>query len=186
MIILLEQNICFTFLYLPFLLSTASLILLFCFVPYVPHDAHSFSLPFFILLCKNLKEPHKIRSCKKKSSERHFLPDAPCKFIILRRMMLHTTCVFAGPAFQKCCKNTCTVGFPHHSAAAWYAAVTAMQEMGLRVEWPSCLSSWLERYVIREESLVSSSALMWQFTRWLGGVSGAGQMCQQQLQRRSI
>lgn len=112
-----------------------------------------------------LKGSWKIRFCE------HFLQNVPCKS---QMTVLDSTCVCAGPAFQMCCKNTCTAGLPHEPADVWCAAITNMQEMGLRGEWSSCLSSWLESYIIREECWVSSSVLMWQFTRYLSVLSWSG------------
>lgn len=123
------------------------------------------SVLFLIMVCHNWKGSWKIRFCE------HFLQNAPCKS---RMTVLDCVCVCAGPAFQTCCKNTCTAGLPHEPAAVWCAAITNMQEMGLRVEWSSCLSSWLESCIIREECWVSSSVLMWQFTRYPSVLSWSG------------
>ena len=55
---------------------------------------------------------------KKKQMCRQLLQNGLCKITFLRMIMLPTTYTFAGPAFQKCCKNTRTAGLPHDTAAA--------------------------------------------------------------------
>lgn len=163
--LLLEANIWLTFYVCVFLLSTTSLILLFCFAStwamILIHFLFHFSLCYAIIWGSVIK-----RFCE------HFPQNVPCKFIVLRMTMLHTIRVFAGPAFQKSCKNTYTAGLPHDTAAVWFVLPLQIQrKWGLRVEWSSCLSSWLERYVIREERWVSSSVLTWQFARRSGILS---------------
>lgn len=104
------------------LLSPASRILLFCIVS-TWAMVHSPSLPFPTALRNDLKEPHRIRFCE------HFLQIVPCKFIVLRTMMLHTTRLCAGPVFQKGCKNTCIAVLPPGTAAVRCATTTNVQEM---------------------------------------------------------
>lgn len=55
---------------------------------------------------------------KKNRCVKHFLQNGLCQITFLRMSVLPTTYTFAGPAFQKCCKNTCTAGLPHDTAAA--------------------------------------------------------------------
>ena len=48
--------------------------------------------------------------------------------------VLPTTYTFAGPAFQKCRKNTCTAGLLHDTAAACCVAIMNLQEMDFACE----------------------------------------------------
>lgn len=114
------------------LLSTASRILLFLYCVCRGHDTQSLSLLF------RFGGTIKIGFCE------HFLQNVSCKFIVLRRMGLPTTCVYTQPALHKFCNKACTAGLPHDTVVRC-AAITNVQEMGF-----GCGVTFLSFLMIRE------------------------------------
>ena len=88
---------------------------------------------------------------------RHLLQNGLCQITSLRMIMLPATCTFAGPEFQKCCKNTCTAGLPHDTAATWCVAITNLHEMGF-----ACGGVFLSFLMIRN---LSSGRSCWVSTQ---------------------
>lgn len=115
-----------------------------------------------------------------------FFQNVSCKFIVLRRMVLPTTCVCTQPALHKFCNNPCTVGLPHDTAVRC-AAITNVQEMGFGcgVTFPSFLMiremcSWgrvLGQQLSVDVAITRCSGVL--SCSWVkGGKKGQGLACQ--------